>query len=604
MPITTVKELMTDVVETLRVGDTLATARQRIALGRIRHLPVVDGEERLVGLITHRRILEAWVSHGHPNEESVADVASTVPVEMLMDKDVLTVDPETSAARAAGLLEAYKFGCLPVVDRGKLVGIVTEADFVRFAKRFFEWEMHAGRDAEPSGTDAAWSSGHDHHPLRDRFLACRRPRPDRRRQAGGRPAHAARARSRAAHPRVAAVRGPLQAGGRRASTNAAATELAQRARALADQSIDVAQTLLTGPIEEAIVNRAAAIGADLIVVGTHGRQGVARIFLGSVAERVIRAAKCPVLAVPPVGEIRLAAWTPSARPLRITAAVDGTAASDAALDWLRRLRQQVKYDLRLVHLYWPPREHERLGLDPCDPYQPDPEAMAILTRELEGRIARHLGTTETPLYLRALWGAEDDALAWQADTDEADLLVVGTSQGRHGSTAIATVRSSRVPVVCVPGPSAADAPRLHALEPVTDVLVTTDFSTLGNAAIPQAYRLLLRGRGTVTLLHVAEPTQFGLSEDRRSEIETCLLGLVPRGVNAHAIRTRTLVVESDAPAEAIVKAARRVAPDLVVMSSHGRSGLGRALRGSVTEQVLHAAPMPVVVVPPPERAQA
>src|SRR5262245_2953571 len=101
MPITTVREIMTDVVETLRVGDTLAAARQRLRRGRIRHLPVVDGEERLVGLITHRRILEAWVSHGHPERERVADVARDVPVEMLMERDVLTVDPNTSAARAA-----------------------------------------------------------------------------------------------------------------------------------------------------------------------------------------------------------------------------------------------------------------------------------------------------------------------------------------------------------------------------------------------------------------------------------------------------------------------------------------------------------------------
>jgi CBS domain-containing protein len=74
---------------------------------------------------------------------------------MLMDKDVLTVDPDTSAAHAAGLLETYKFGCLPVVERGKLVGIVTEADFVHFARRFFEWEMHAGREKH-DGVNAAW----------------------------------------------------------------------------------------------------------------------------------------------------------------------------------------------------------------------------------------------------------------------------------------------------------------------------------------------------------------------------------------------------------------------------------------------------------------
>jgi CBS domain-containing membrane protein len=141
MATTTVREIMTGIVETLRVGDTLATAKRQINLGRIRHLPVVDGEERLVGLITHRAIMSAWVSHGHPERENAAEVAGTVPVEMIMEKDVLTVDPETAAAQAAFLLRSYKFGCLPVVEKGKLVGILTEADFVRFAQRYFEWEM-------------------------------------------------------------------------------------------------------------------------------------------------------------------------------------------------------------------------------------------------------------------------------------------------------------------------------------------------------------------------------------------------------------------------------------------------------------------------------
>lgn len=145
MATTTVKEIMTSVVEVLGVGDTLAIARQQLARGRIRHLPVVDGNERLVGLITHRRILESWVSHGQPDEESPLSVARDVPIEMIMEKNVLTVDPATTAAEAARLLEEYKLGCLPVVEHGKLVGIVTEADFVRFARRYFEWEMAPAR---------------------------------------------------------------------------------------------------------------------------------------------------------------------------------------------------------------------------------------------------------------------------------------------------------------------------------------------------------------------------------------------------------------------------------------------------------------------------
>src|SRR5436305_12806286 len=101
MPTTIVKEIMTGVVETLSVGDTLAAARRQLERGRIRHLPVVDGEERLVGLITHRRILEAWVSHGHPDREDPRAIAHDVPVEMLMEKNVTTIDPQTSAAEAA-----------------------------------------------------------------------------------------------------------------------------------------------------------------------------------------------------------------------------------------------------------------------------------------------------------------------------------------------------------------------------------------------------------------------------------------------------------------------------------------------------------------------
>ena len=58
---------MSRVVEVLSVDDSLATARRQLERGRIRHLPVVDGDERLVGLLTQRRILDAWVSHGHPD---------------------------------------------------------------------------------------------------------------------------------------------------------------------------------------------------------------------------------------------------------------------------------------------------------------------------------------------------------------------------------------------------------------------------------------------------------------------------------------------------------------------------------------------------------
>ena len=69
---------MTEIVQTLRVGDTLAMARRQIERGGVHHLPVIDDDEHVIGLITYHRILEAWLSHGRPNTESVAEVAGDV----------------------------------------------------------------------------------------------------------------------------------------------------------------------------------------------------------------------------------------------------------------------------------------------------------------------------------------------------------------------------------------------------------------------------------------------------------------------------------------------------------------------------------------------
>ena len=129
---------MSTPVEVLQLGDTLDLAQRLMKVGRIRHLPVVDGQQRLIGLVTHRKLLAAWVSHGDPVHERWRDVAGGIPIEMLMERDVVTTWPGAPASDAANLIEKCKIGCLPVLDEGKVVGIVTEADFVRFAKKYFE----------------------------------------------------------------------------------------------------------------------------------------------------------------------------------------------------------------------------------------------------------------------------------------------------------------------------------------------------------------------------------------------------------------------------------------------------------------------------------
>jgi len=146
---------MTEIVETLEVGDTLATARRQLERGGIHHLPVVDGDEHVIGLITYHRILEAWLSHGHPNTESAAGVAGDIPIDMLMEKDVVTVEAKTTAAEAARLIQTNRFGSLPVTKDQKLVGIVTAGDFVRFAQRHFAAERQRKPSAKRASTKAS-----------------------------------------------------------------------------------------------------------------------------------------------------------------------------------------------------------------------------------------------------------------------------------------------------------------------------------------------------------------------------------------------------------------------------------------------------------------
>ena len=131
-----VAELMTRDLVTLTEDETLAHAQRCMARGRIRHLPVVrDG--RLVGLITHRDLLAASFSiFAEINTSEQRRVFDTVRVVEAMHRDVVTVSPGLPVSKAARILLENKYGCLPVVDdEEQLVGILTEADFLRLTVR-------------------------------------------------------------------------------------------------------------------------------------------------------------------------------------------------------------------------------------------------------------------------------------------------------------------------------------------------------------------------------------------------------------------------------------------------------------------------------------
>ena len=126
-----VRDIMSAPVLSLTVTQSLPVAEELMRQKHVRHIPVVDDVGKLVGLITHRDVMAAKISTLAPlSEAEKATLQEGVPVGTFMRPNVWSVTPETPAGGAARMLRDHAFGCLPVVDGGVLVGIVTEADFL------------------------------------------------------------------------------------------------------------------------------------------------------------------------------------------------------------------------------------------------------------------------------------------------------------------------------------------------------------------------------------------------------------------------------------------------------------------------------------------
>ena len=128
-----VRDLMTSRVFSLRPGNNLAAAYELMVAEHVRHVPVVDPGGDLVGLVTHRDLLRSGFIEGE--ELPSSDMQEKLwrrKLREIMATEVETTEPEADLREAAVTLFENKLGCLPVVEGTRLVGILTEADFVRY----------------------------------------------------------------------------------------------------------------------------------------------------------------------------------------------------------------------------------------------------------------------------------------------------------------------------------------------------------------------------------------------------------------------------------------------------------------------------------------
>jgi CBS domain-containing membrane protein len=128
-----VRDLMTERVFTLKPGDTLEELYELMDEKHVRHVPIVDREGDLVGLVTHRDLSRSALG---PQEGLPLNVQEEIlrrrKIREIMSTEVDTIEPDKRLEEAAEMLLENKIGCLPVVEGEHLVGILTEADFVRY----------------------------------------------------------------------------------------------------------------------------------------------------------------------------------------------------------------------------------------------------------------------------------------------------------------------------------------------------------------------------------------------------------------------------------------------------------------------------------------
>ncbi|UII75251.1 CBS domain-containing protein [Flagellimonas sp. HMM57] len=128
-----VSEIMTKDLITLTVDNDLVSAEELFKKYNIRHIPVVD-KERVVGMLSYTDLLRISFADAVDEDEETVDtmVYNLFTISQVMARDVVSVSSNTTIKEVAQFLAQKEFHAVPVVDEGKLVGIVTTTDLINY----------------------------------------------------------------------------------------------------------------------------------------------------------------------------------------------------------------------------------------------------------------------------------------------------------------------------------------------------------------------------------------------------------------------------------------------------------------------------------------
>lgn len=143
-----VEDMMTRHPHTLLRTHTLNDAKHLMEALDIRHVPIVDANKKLLGIVSQRDLLAAQESSLQRSAQGDS-LAFETPLFEVMHTDVTSVAPQAGLKESAIYMQKHKIGCLPVVAKDVLVGIITDSDFVTIAINLLELQ----EESEPDKLD-------------------------------------------------------------------------------------------------------------------------------------------------------------------------------------------------------------------------------------------------------------------------------------------------------------------------------------------------------------------------------------------------------------------------------------------------------------------